>query len=122
MSFENIDVGNTGEIEARDYLLGKGYRWIESNFRTRYGEIDLVMEDKGTIVFVEVKKRRDERYGEPELAVTREKQHHLIRVALAYIMQKKFLERPLRFDVIALSRSGIKHIEDAVQADGHYYY
>jgi putative endonuclease len=116
------EFGAGGEEAAKDYLQGKGYRWRESNFRTRGGEIDLVMEDGAILVFVEVKRRRSDEYGLPEEAITPGKMRHMIKTALFYIKIKNLRDRMVRFDVITIDRDGLRHYADAFQADGSYYY
>jgi len=113
--------GRSGENQARLYLEQRGFQCLFSGFRTRYGEIDLVMKEKDTVVFVEVKSRSGEGYGRPEEAVTRLKQSHLIKAALIYIQQKNLEGKKIRFDVVSVGKDGIKHHQDAFWADGVYY-
>lgn len=122
MSHFSKQLGDSGEREARDYLVGKGFRFLEANFRARGGEVDLIMEDGEVLVFVEVKTRRSSDYGDPEEAVTSLKGAHMIKAALSYIKLKGIRERMLRFDVIALSEKGIRHIPNAIESSGSYYY
>src|SRR5205809_220534 len=107
----NQDIGDKGENTACTFLEKKGYRLLCANFSSRLGEIDLVMEDRATIVFVEVKRRIDERYGQPEEAVTPTKQRHMAKAALSFIRFRRLFERAMRFDIVAIGPSGIKHIE-----------
>lgn len=115
-------VGAEGEEVAKDFLLKKGYRWLESNFRTRGGEIDLVMEDGKILVFVEVKNRRSDEYGLPEEAITQAKMKHMIKTALLYIKIKNVRDKMVRFDVVTIDRDGLRHYPDAFQAGSDYYY
>ena len=122
MSDLRKSIGAGGEEAAREFLVGKGYRWLESNFRTRGGEIDLVMEDRNVLVFVEVKKRRSNEFGLPEEAITRAKIRHMVRTALLYIKLKNWRDKMVRFDVITIDADGLRHYPDAFQAGNDYYY
>ena len=112
--------GQQGEDAAARYLRRKRYRIEERNFRCRHGEIDLVAIFHGTVVFVEVKTRQSTRFGMPQEAVSTAKQARIVRVAQAYLQQRNWQERPVRFDVIAVriagERTDIEHIEHAFEA------
>jgi putative endonuclease len=93
-------------------------RVLERRYRRRFGEIDLIAEQGGRIVFVEVKARRGNAFGLPAEAVTRRKRERIARVALAYLQQRGWLERPCRFDVVEVHVGGhrgrqVRHIPDA---------
>ena len=75
-----------------------------------------------TVVVVEVKRRRHGRYGEPELAVTKAKQKHMIRTAIMFVQRNKMQDMMIRFDVVSIGPHGIKHYENAFQTDGGYYF
>lgn len=77
--------GRDSEAEAARYLQRAGYRIVARNFRTPFGEIDLVAYDGSVLAFIEVKARRSERFGAPHTAVTADKRRRLTRVALAYL-------------------------------------
>jgi putative endonuclease len=77
--------GRVSEAEAARYLQRAGYRIVARNFRTRFGEIDLVAYDAAVLAFVEVKARRNDRFGSPQAAVTHDKRRKLTKVALAYL-------------------------------------
>lgn len=115
-------IGMQGEEIAKEHLLAKGYTWRESNFRTRGGEIDLVMQQGGTLVFVEVKHRLSNEYGDPEEAITPTKMKHMTRTALLYVKSKGIQDKSIRFDVVTIDGAGIRHYEDAFQVTGNYYY
>jgi putative endonuclease len=87
---------------AAAFLAGAGYRVIERNYRCVFGEIDMVAEEGETLVFVEVKSRRSEAYGEPHLAVGRQKQEKLSRIAMHYLAERGQGRRLARFDVISV--------------------
>ncbi|PIQ97014.1 MAG: YraN family protein, partial [Nitrospinae bacterium CG11_big_fil_rev_8_21_14_0_20_56_8] len=74
MTRKNLDLGQEGERKAADFLRSKGYRILQRNFRCAAGEIDIIAEDRKTVVFVEVKTRSGEGVGHPSLAVTPAKQ------------------------------------------------
>jgi putative endonuclease len=94
--------GKRGEELAATYLVGVGYQIIERNYRCFFGEIDIVAREGGTLVFAEVKSRRSAAYGAPELAVGREKQKKISRIALNYLSEKRLSHLPARFDVVAV--------------------
>lgn len=79
------EIGAAFEEKACEYLKKNGLQIVERNFRVRQGEIDIVAQDKGTLVFVEVKYRKDASKGLPEEAVNLRKQRQISKVALFYI-------------------------------------
>ena len=97
---EKTSFGREGEELARRYLEKKGYRFLDGNFRTAHSEIDLIMNDGGTLVFIEVKSRHNWRYGEPVEAVNPAKQMHIRIGAKAYVMKRRIENRRIRFDVV----------------------
>ena len=113
---EHNELGKKGEEIAADFLKGKGYKILETNWRAGRNEIDLIAMDGRFLVVVEVKTRQSASFGEPEIAVTREKQRALIRSANAYIRRKN-LDNEIRFDIISIistkNTEKINHIEDA---------
>jgi putative endonuclease len=102
MSYIRIRTGKQGEDLAAVHLAEAGYRIIERNYRCLFGEIDIVAEEGETLAFVEVKSRRSAAYGDPQLAVGREKQKKISRVALHYLTERHWCHRPARFDVVAV--------------------
>lgn len=109
-------LGKRGEEAAADYLRREGYEILHRNYRFGRAEIDLIARKGGTIVFVEVKARSSDRYGEPEEAVNREKIRRIRRVASAYLAQRRIGECDCRFDVVAVLFSGekptVRHTQD----------
>ncbi|WP_297001797.1 YraN family protein [uncultured Dialister sp.] len=97
---EKTSFGREGEALARSYLENKGYRFLSANFRTAHSEIDLIMDDGGVLVFVEVKSRHNRRYGEPVEAVNPFKQRHIRLGARAYVLKRNITDRRIRFDVV----------------------
>ena len=117
---ESSRTGADGERIAAAHLEAQGLVVVERNFRTRYGEIDLVAHDGDDVVFVEVKTRRSGGFGAPAEAVTPRKQERLMLAALEYLHERGLEERAWRIDVVAilLARSGpadITHIRSAVE-------
>ena len=89
--------------------------------------IDLIAVDGGTIVFIEVKTRQSQAAGHPAEAVGADKQRRLTRAAIAYLRRHRLLDRPARFDVVAVTwaeghRPAIEHIKNAFEAAGRWEY
>ena len=82
-------IGSEGERAAAEFLEARGYRILERNYRTRLGEIDLVADEGGTLVFVEVKVRRNDRFGGPAAAITSAKQARIARLAQQYMVSRR---------------------------------
>ena len=95
--------GEKSENLAVWYLKQNGYKIIEQNYRNRMGEIDIIAKEKGTLVFVEVKARRSDLFGNPKWAVTPKKQRKISMVALYYLKATKQTRAKARFDVISIS-------------------
>ncbi|MFO7839971.1 MAG: YraN family protein [Desulfosalsimonadaceae bacterium] len=108
-------LGQTGESLALKYLLKRGYKLLESNYRNRIGEIDIIARDGDTLVFVEVKTRRSERYGSPRLAVTPHKQKKISRTALAYLKYTGQMDCKARFDVVFVKTGGTRPEIELIQ-------
>lgn len=106
--------GTIWENAAAEYLELHGYRIIEKNFYSRYGEIDLIADDHGTLVFVEVKYRAETKIQSPEEAVDRKKQKRISRTADYYRLLHQIPEdHPCRFDVAAWTPEGIRLYRNA---------
>jgi putative endonuclease len=97
-----IRMGKLGEDLAVAYLQKAGYRILEQNYRCLYGEVDIIALDGDFIVFIEVKSRKSERFGQPQEAVGLEKQKKLSRISLYYLQQKRLENHNARFDVMAV--------------------
>ena len=110
------ELGKRGEELATQYLTEKGYEILERNWRNKHKEIDIIAKDGECLVIVEVKTRQTDEYGDPDIAVTRQKQWRLISAANAYVFQNK-LDIDARFDIISIvfhdDEPIIEHIEDA---------
>ena len=105
--------GQAGEDRALDYLSGQGLRLVERNFRCKVGEIDLVMRDRDSLVFVEVRRRDSLDYGGAIASVTPAKQRRMVRAAQFYLQRC----RPLpacRFDVIAIDGERLAWLRNAI--------
>jgi putative endonuclease len=109
-------LGDDGEMIARAYLIREGYEIIETNWRYRKYEIDIISKKGQTMVFVEVKTRKNNTFGEPEVFVTKKKQNFLIAAANEYLIQKQ-IDLNSRFDVIAIvsqnNNQVVNHLQDA---------
>lgn len=110
--------GQASEDRAEEFLRRKGYRILARNLRTSLGELDLVAEDAGVLVFVEVKARTTGAFGGAVLAADRRKQAKLIRLASQYLAQRHLMERACRFDVVLVQGEAdaplqVEHIENA---------
>ena len=103
MTFERLKFGRDGESAALIFLKKKGYRVLEKNFRTKVGEIDIIAEQDGTIVFIEVKARASHEFGHPFNALTPAKQRKIIQTAQSFLAQNRLSDRNTRFDVVALT-------------------
>lgn len=113
------EIGDWGESVAAEYLEECGYEIEKRNFKMKTGEIDIIARDDGCTVFVEVKTRKSNLFGEPSEYVDFNKQEHIKRTALIYLGS---LDKEMRFDVVEimysnicgeLSLDKINHIEDA---------
>lgn len=98
--------GQGAEKRAVRFLRRSGYRIVETNYRNRIGEIDIVAREQNTLVFVEVKARRNARFGSPKHAVTRQKQRKISMTALAYLKETGQSGTKARFDVVAVYGEG----------------
>ncbi len=114
-----IGTGKSGEDLAVLFLKNEGYRIIERNYRCPLGEMDIVAADRDVLAFIEVKSRRNAKYGDPQLAVGVKKQQKLSMVAQYYLKERRLLNRQARFDVVAVRMSPqgnrVELIRDAFQ-------
>ena len=110
------ELGKLGENLAINYLISEGYQILERNWRSGHKEIDIIALTGNTLVAVEVKTRKSDHYGEPDIAVGVMKQHMLIWAADAYVRYKN-LNVEIRFDIISIvitnTDTHLEHIEDA---------
>ncbi len=118
-----LALGRRGEIAAWNFLIQRGYRLLEKNYRCPLGEIDAVAMRDGRIVFIEIKTRTSHDFGRPEESVHAAKQRKLIKLAQYYLKAKAATDARASFAVVAVThRLGgaheIKLIEDAFSAGG----
>lgn len=106
MTNTRIDIGKRGETLAISFLKKNGYRIIESNFRCRYGEIDIIAQEGKTVAFIEVKTKTNNRFGSPTQAIDLRKQRQVSKTALIYISQKRLTNYSARFDVVGVNIKG----------------
>lgn len=111
-------IGNEGEEIAAAYLESKGYTIVDRNYFFERAEVDIVAFDESCIVFVEVKKRANTTFGQPEDFITEDKIANLYKAAEAWIYERKMDTAPARFDVIAIVQQDneapeIRHFENA---------
>jgi len=117
-----LRLGSRGEALAWNFLRKKGYAILEKNYRTRLGEMDLIARKEGTLIFIEIKTRRDHQFGAPEEAVDWRKRKKLTRVAQAYLQTRGLENQPSRFDVLSIRWDGTGEpdfhlLEDAFMVD-----
>ena len=109
-----------GERTAESFLTRRGYKILGRNYRSRYGEIDIIAREDQCLVFVEVRTRRGSEFGTPEESVTRAKRDRLVALAESYLQSLEKMPSSWRIDLVAieLDRDGrtptIRHIENAV--------
>lgn len=113
-----LQLGQRGEALAWNFLRKRGYSILEKNYRTRFGEVDIIAQKGGVLVFLEVKTRRDHQFGFPAESVDWRKQQKIIRVAEAYLQAKGLENRAARFDILSItwdgkSEPGFSLLEDA---------
>lgn len=113
----NKKLGQWGEETAARYLLSKGYKILERNYFTPYGELDIICERGNTLAFIEVKTRRSSKFGFPEESITNRKKEHIKKAALSYMEAVRHSYREISFDVISImleaGTTSINHIENA---------
>ncbi len=108
--------GKRGEIIAANYLKKHKYKIIATNYKNKIGEIDIIAKYKKIIVFVEVKTRMSEAFGNPLEAIDERKQHKIHQVATLYLKENDLLDSLYRFDAISVlgdDDTDICHIENA---------
>lgn len=99
-------LGRRGEDLAASHVRELGWEILERNYRTRFGEIDLVCQDRGTIIFVEVKTRASSDVARPDQSVTQRKQAKLRRLVEEYLVRHNLESRDVRFDVLGVILKG----------------
>ena len=105
--------GESAEEQAHRFLINKGLKPVCRNYRCKQGELDLIMTDQQTLVIIEVRYRKTDQYGSALESVTRTKQSRIIAATHSYLSPQK-TDRPIRFDVVAISGNGkIEWIQNA---------
>ena len=121
----NQTTGKLGEQLGEVYLKKHGYHILERNVRSPFGEIDLVANHQGILVFIEIKTRRNRDFGFAEEAVDRHKKNQLVRLAAWYLMRYP-KQPPARFDVLAIyvgqAEPEIHLIQDAFSLETNFGY
>ncbi len=115
---KNLITGKYGEWLAIRYLKKKGYEILKRNYKTPIGEIDIIAKDRTWVVFIEVKTRKSDRFGQPFESIDKRKREKLIKTGLLYL--KRLKDTPaVRFDIISISltekQKRIEHIKDAFE-------
>lgn len=98
--------GESAEEQAHQFLIKKGLKPVARNFRCKQGELDLIMTEGKTLVIVEVRYRKSDKYGSARESVTSAKQSRIIAATHIYLSGRKE-DSPIRFDVIAISGEGV---------------
>ena len=113
MSRQRLELGAAGEALVADWYRANGYEVVETNWRCRQGELDLVVRKGRVLVFCEVKTRTTDAFGTPAEAVTREKRDRIRRLAAGYLEDAPFRAREVRFDVAGILDGKLEVIEAA---------
>lgn len=119
-----LEFGKQAEKTAAEFLKAKGYKILQCNYRTKFGEVDIIAEDKGTICFVEVKARHSDVFGEPSEAISRHKQRQISKSAICYLKENNAFGRSARFDILTLlytkNSPEIDLIRDAFELNSNF--
>jgi putative endonuclease len=108
-TLDRVSLGKLGEDLACRVLEARGYAIVARRYRTRFGEIDIIAEAGGVIVFVEVKARRSDRRGSAAESISRRKRRRIGAMALDYMAWTGRLSDRCRFDVVAIDGAGTPH-------------
>ena len=120
---QTYETGLRGEDAAEFYLTREhGMICLERRYRTKTGEIDLILLDQETVVFAEVKTRQTGDLGNGLAAVNIRKQKRIVNAALLFLMRRKWMGRSIRFDVIEICRGEILYVPNAFQPYGYFYH
>ena len=118
----NKDIGSFGEALARDYLISKGYKILNMNFRNKFGEIDIICKKNNLLIFCEIKSRYSNSFGFPIESITCYIQKQIIKLSELYLISKKYYNFNVRYDIIEVifntitSSHIINHVQDAFRA------
>ena len=126
-STSNIFIGRAGEKIAEAFLGDLCFKIIERNFRTPFGEIDLICLDKNTLVFIEVKTRISKSFGSPLLSITEFKKKAILKNVMYYLKRFRLIDTDVRIDIISinLGQNGefekLEHIKSAIWLEERRY-
>lgn len=112
----NIVFGQDGESQAAKYLISQGYSIIQTNFRTKFGEIDIIARQKGVLVFVEVKNRTNDYFDDASTVVSAKKLAKLTKTANIFLSGFKW-RGDYRFDMITIFAGDLEHFENITLDD-----
>jgi putative endonuclease len=115
------EIGFEKEKKAAEFLKKQGYKIIELNFRTKFGEIDIIAKDKKVLAFIEVKYRDGSYALHPFEAVTVKKQQRIIRTALIYLSKNKIKDNDFRFDIVSILDDNFELLKSAFSAPDRKY-
>lgn len=115
-------IGSEGEAQAVQYLIQAGCSIIMTNFTCKIGEIDIIAKERDTVLFIEVKWRKNDKMGRPYEAVNYHKQKKVIKSAMLYAQQKQIYDKPMRFDVIEIIGEEILWLKNAFTLENNSKY
>lgn len=119
---KTYQTGLFGEQTAAEWLMAhEGMQLLENRYRNKAGEIDLIMLDDDTVVFIEVKTRTRAAPGSGLLAVDLKKQKRIARAAYLFLFQKRWINRSVRFDVTEVTDNQVLHIKNAFQPGNMFF-
>ncbi len=110
--------GNKAEDEAAKYLKAKGYKILKRNYLCPVGEVDIIAQKEGALIFVEVKQRSSADFGGAVAAVTKAKQNKVAKAAVAFLKESNLSYTSIMFDIIAITEGQLEHIENAFTPSG----
>lgn len=127
MSEDKKAIGKYGEKLAKEYLKKMGYKIVETNFYCRYGEIDIIAQLEEEIIFVEVKTRKQEMYGNPAESVNQRKQNHIYKAAELYSYIYSLYSFSMSFDVVEVyilkdQEPRVVHMKNAILENPYKYF
>ncbi len=118
MSLHRMNLGKIGEDIAVEYLQKRGLSILHRNYRTRFGEIDIVAQEGNKIRFVEVKTRITITKGKPYESVTSQKKHHLRLASTSFLLQNKIKDCKLSLDVISIVLNNDSSVKELLYFEG----
>lgn len=123
----NLSLGASGEEIASCFLKENGYKILKKNYKTKFGEIDIIAKDEDTFAFIEVKTRYSDRFGSPVEALSKSKQRHISKVALWFLKENNLWDRKARFDVVSVVYSSkdnpkLELIKNAFELEERFTY